>query len=178
MTEFGREYGEGLYTLCAEEKIDQDVQKELLALKQIFRENEDFVKLLGNLSISKEERVAIADAALKGQVHEYVLNFIKILVERGAVHAFSECVSTYQDCFNRDHQVSVAEVTTAKALSEAQRKQLLNRLKAMTGKEVVIKETIDPSVMGGVLLQMDGKRYDNTIRHRLTAIKQTMTGDE
>ncbi len=52
MTKFGREYGEGLYTLCAEEKIDQDVQKELLALKQIFRENEDFVKLLGNLSIS------------------------------------------------------------------------------------------------------------------------------
>lgn len=175
MTEFGREYGEGLYALCAEEKIDLDVQKELLSLRQIFRENEDFVKLLGNMTLSKEERVAIADAAFTGQVHEYVLNFIRILVERGSIHEFSECVSAYQDCYNRDHQVAVAEVTTAKPLNDTQRKQLIARLRQMTGKEIEIKEKIDPSVMGGVLLNMDGKRYDNTVRSRLTAIKQTMS---
>ncbi len=175
MTEFGREYGEGLYALCAEEKIDLDVQKELLSLRQIFRENEDFVKLLGNMTLSKEERVAIADAAFTGQVHEYVLNFIKILVERGSIHEFSECVSAYQDCYNRDHQVAVAEVTTARPLSDTQRKLLIARLRQMTGKEIEIKEKIDPSVMGGVLLNMDGKRYDNTVKSRLTAIKQTMS---
>ena len=175
MTEFGREYGEGLYALCAEEKLDQDILTELESLKQIFRENESFVKLLGNMTLSKEERVAIADETFKGQVHEYVLNFIKILVERGAVHEFPECISAYQDCFNRDHQVSVAEVTTARPLTDAQRKQLMNRLKQISGKEIEIKEKIDPSVMGGVLLNMDGKRYDNTVKSRLTAIKQTMT---
>jgi F-type H+-transporting ATPase subunit delta len=175
VTEFGREYGEGLYALCAEENLDRDVLTELEALKQIFRENESFVKLLGNMTLSKEERVAIADATFKGQVHEYVLNFIKILVERGAVHEFSECISAYQACFYQNHQVAVAEVTTARPLTEAQREQLTARLKQMTGKEVEIKEKIDPSVMGGVLLNMDGKRYDNTVKSRLTAIKHTMT---
>ena len=61
------------------------------------------------------------------------------------------------------------------SLLELASKQLLNRLKAMTGKEVVIKETIDPSVMGGVLLQMEGKRYDNTVRSRLQSIRQVLT---
>ena len=61
------------------------------------------------------------------------------------------------------------------ALNEAQRTRLIEKLKKLTGKEIVVKEKIDPSVLGGVLLQMDGKRYDNTVRHRLAAIKQTMT---
>ena len=175
MTEFGREYGEGLYTLCAEEKLDQAVLEEVQAIGKAFRENEAFLHLLGNMSMSKEERVRIVDETFKGQIHEYTLNFLKILVERGAIHAFSECAAAYQESYFRDHQVAVAEVTTANALNEAQRKKLIDKLKKLTGKEIVIKEKIDPSVLGGVLLQMDGKRYDNTVRHRLAAIKQTIT---
>lgn len=175
MTEFGREYGEGLYALCAEEKLDQTVLEEVQALQKAFRENEAFLHLLGNMTMSKEERVRIVDETFKGQIHEYTLNFLKILVERGAIHAFSECAAAYQESYFRDHQVAVAEVTTANALNEAQRAKLIDKLKKLTGKEIVVKEKIDPSVLGGVLLQMDGKRYDNTVRHRLAAIKQTMT---
>ena len=170
MTEFGREYGEGLYALCAEEKLDRAVLEEVQALQKAFRENEAFLHLLGNMTMSKEERVRIVDETFRGQIHEYTLNFLKILVERGAIHAFSECAAAYQESYFRDHQVAVAEVTTATALNDNQRE----KLKKLTGKEIVVKEKIDPSVLGGVLLQMDGKRYDNTVRHRLAAIKQTI----
>ncbi|MBR3740373.1 MAG: ATP synthase F1 subunit delta [Clostridia bacterium] len=175
MTEFGREYGEGLYALCAEEKLDQAVLEEMRAIGKAFKENEAFLHLLGNMSMSKEERVRIVDETFKGQIHEYTLNFLKILVERGAIHAFSECAAAYQEIYFRDHQVAVAEVTTANPLNEEQKNKLRDKLKKIAGKEIVIKEKIDPSVLGGVLLQMDGKRYDNTVRHRLAAIKQTMT---
>ena len=177
MTEFGREYGEGLYALCAEEKLDRAVLEEVQAIQKAFRENEAFLHLLGNMSMSKEERVRIVDETFKGQIHEYTLNFLKILVERGAIHAFDDCAAAYQESYFRDHQVAVAEVTTASPLNGEQRNRLMEKLKKLTGKEIVIKEKIDPSVMGGVLLQMDGKRYDNTVRHRLAAIKQTMAGE-
>jgi len=177
VTEFGREYGEGLYALCAEEKIERDALREVQVLKESFRENGDFIRLLGNLTLSKEQRVAIVDDTLKGSVHEYVLNFIKILVERGAIHEFSECADAYQACYNREHGVVEAEVTTAKPLNERQREQLIQKLQSMSGKEVVIKEKVDASVLGGVLLQMDGKRYDNTVAHRLQAIRQAMAGE-
>lgn len=177
MTEFGREYGEGLYALCAEEKIERDALREVQVLKESFRENGDFIRLLGNLTLPKEQRVAIVDDTLKGSVHEYVLNFIKILVERGAIHEFAECADAYQACCNREHGVVEAEVTTAKPLNERQREQLIQKLQSMSGKEVVIKEKVDASVLGGVLLQMEGKRYDNTVAHRLQAIRQAMAGE-
>ena len=177
MTEFGREYGEGLYDLCAEEKIDHQIMQELQDLKNTFRENADFIRLLGNMSLSKEERVSIVDRALAGQVHPYVLNFIKLLVERGAVHAFSECVEAYRDIYHREHRVSVAEVTSARPLTDSQRARLIEKLQQMSGKQIEIHETVDPELLGGILLQMDGKRYDNTLVSRLSSIRQAITGE-
>ena len=78
MTEFGREYGEGLYALCAEEKIEKDSLQALTVLGDAFKSNDQFIKLLSNMALSKEERVKIADDAFRGQIHEYLLNFIKI----------------------------------------------------------------------------------------------------
>ena len=177
MTEFGREYGEGLYALCAEEKIEREALKELQTLKTAFRENADFVKLLANLSISKGERTAIVDETFKGKIHVYVLNFLKILVERGAIQAFPECVEAYQAGYNRDHAIVEARVTTAKPLRAEQREKLIARLREMTGKDIAVREVVDPAVMGGILLEMDGKRYDNTVLTRLKTIKRSMSGE-
>lgn len=178
MTEFGREYGEGLYALCAEEHIEKDVLEELLSLCAAFDENPDFLRLLSNMSMSKEERVDIADKALRGQVDQYVLNFLKILVERGAAYAFRECAAAYQECYNAAHRIVEADVTTARPLTEEQRRKLTEKLRAMTGKDVVLRETVDETVLGGVLLQMDGKRYDNTLRQRLNDIRQAISGED
>lgn len=177
MTEFGREYGEGLYALCREEAMEQPCLQELKTLDAAFRENGEFLRLLANMTLGKEERVRIVQDTLGGQIHPYVLNFIKILVERGAIHSFSECVKAYQEAYNRDHRVAEAEVTTASPLNAGQKEKLIQKLRQMSGREVVLKEKIDPSVLGGVLLEMDGKRYDNTVQGRLKSIRQAMAGE-
>jgi len=175
MTEFGKEYGGALYELCAEEGLSEAVRQEMLALDGAFRESPDYLRLLGNLSLQKEERVAILDETFKGRVHPYMLNFLRLLVERGGIWAFRECVSAFEDCYNRDHQVVEAQVTTARPLSDAQRQGLMEKIRAMTGRQPALTEKVDPALLGGVLLQMDGKRYDNTVKSRLEAIRQAMT---
>ena len=174
MTEFGREYGDGLYALCAEEKITEPVLLEMQELKTLFRQNPDFIRLLSNMSLPKQERLHIVDEALRDQVHPYVLNFLKLLVERGAVYEFESCESAYRESYQADHQISEAHVTTAKPLSDAQREELIAKLRKMTGKQIKLTENLDPSLLGGVLLEMDGRRYDNTIRHRLEDIRQAI----
>ena len=178
MTEFGREYGDGLYALCVEERITDEVLGQLAGLKKLFRENPDFVRLLSNMSLPKSERTQIADNTLKNQVHPYVLNFIKLLVERGAVFEFGDCESAFRDSYQADHRISEAHVTTARPLNDEQRRKLIGKLRRMTGREIQLRETTDPSVLGGVLLEMDGRRYDNTIRHRLGDIRQVIREDE
>lgn len=176
MTDLSREYGDGLYALCAEEGIAKEVLEQLQALKACFDEQPDFCRLLSNMSLSKQERVGIVDRTLRGQVHPYVLNFLKILCERGALHAFSGCEQAYREQYNRDHGVTEACVTTSAPLTEEQRRKLLIKLCSMTGHQISLREKVDPRLIGGVLLEMDGKRYDNTLRHRLQSIHQALVG--
>lgn len=177
MTELSREYGEGLYLLCAEEELAPEVFEQLTTLRGLLRENPDFSRLVSNHSLSKQDRVGILDNALRGQVHPYVLNFLKILCERGIFGEFGGCVDAYTACYNRDHRVVEAVATTGAPLSEQQRAQLLEKLCSMTGKQVQLTEKVDPAVLGGVLLEMEGKRYDNTLKHRLTQMRQVLTSE-
>ena len=116
-------------------------------------------------------------SALRGQVHPYVLNFLKILCERGALHEFEGCVSAFTALYNQAHGIVEASVTTGVPLEAGQRTRLIDKLSAMTGKRIVLSEKVDPGVMGGVLLEMNGKRYDNTLRHRLEAIHAALTAE-
>ncbi len=175
MTEFAREYGEGLYALCTEERIEQDVLEQLNVLKGCFREQPDFLRLLSNMSLPKQERVAIIDRTLRSETHLYVLNFLKILCERGAMGEYAGCVAAYQEAYDKEHQVTEAVVTTRIPLTEEQRAALISKLTRQMGHQVRLVEKLDPAVTGGVLLEMNGHRYDGTVRHRLESIRRAMT---
>ena len=177
MTELAREYGDGLYALAQEEKIAADVLPQLETLKQCFKEQPAFLKLLSNMSLSKEERVGLLDGAFRGQIHPYVLNFLKILCERGSLAEFSGCEEAFRIRFNQDNGIIEANVTTAAPLNEEQRARMQEKLAKMTGKQVHLNEKVDSRLMGGVLLEMNGQRYDNTIRKRLDSIHQAMISE-
>ena len=175
MTELAREYGDGLYALAEEENISREVLSQLQVLVGCFREQPDFLRLLGNMALSKEERVRILDDAFRSQVHPYLLNFLKILCERRALGEFEGCVAAFKAQYDEAHGIVEAVVTTAVALDDKQRARLSAKLSEMTGREVELREKVDPAVIGGVLLEMNGRRYDNTLTTRLKSIHSAMT---
>ena len=177
MTELAREYGDGLYALAVDEKIEQELLPQLKTLQRCFHEQPDFVRLLGNMSLSKDERVKILDSALRGQIHPYLLNFLKILCERGALGEYDGCLAAYKALYNQEHDVAEATVTTAVALDDGQRERLIEKLARMTGKTVELTEKVDAKVIGGVLLEMNGQRYDSTLKNRLKSIHEAMLRD-
>ena len=174
MTELAREYGDGLYALTEEEHLSEEVLSQLQVLSRCFREQPDFLRLLSNMSLSRAERIAILDGALRAQVHPYLLNFLKILLERNALSEFDGCLAAYKALYNQEHGIAEASVTTAEALDENQRARLIEKLEKLSGKKIELKEKVEPSLMGGVLLEMDGQRYDNTLKTRLESIHSVM----
>jgi len=174
VTELAREYGDGLYALAEEENISKEILEQLLMLKRLFHEQPDFTRLLGNMSLSKEERIKILDTVLRGQIHLYLLNFLKILCERGALNEYEGCLAAFKTLYNQAHGIVEATVTTAVPLDDEQRVRMSEKLSAKTGKTVVLTEKVDESLMGGVLLEMNGQRYDNTLKNRLKSIHSAM----
>ena len=167
MTQIGSVYGEALFSLARDEKLDTEIMQQLQVLEQSISSEPDFVRLMGAPNIGKEERCSILDQSFRGKVHAYVLNFMKILTEKGYFRHFSACVQGYRACYNAYHHILTVTAVTAVALSEAQTRKLTARLQALTGKKVQLINQVDPACMGGVRLDYDGKRVDGTVSNRL-----------
>lgn len=171
MTQVGSVYGLALYDLAKSEAVTDQILKELDVLRQSFGEEPDFLKLLSTPALTKEERCTILDDSFRGKLQPYLLNFLKILTEKGYIRHFSHCCDAYRAQYNRDHGILPVTAVTAVAMTEAQQKRLTVKLEDITGKTVDLQNQIDPSCLGGVRLDYDGKRVDDTVAHRLDAVR-------
>ena len=177
MTELAREYGEGLFDLAREERLLDAIHEEMNALREAFRAEPRYGQLLQSHALSKDERLGILDQAFRGKVHPYVLNFMKLLLERGALSALPDCARHFHNRWLEEKGVVEAHVTAAAPLTEAQRDALCLRLGEISGKKVELLVQIDPAVMGGLRVDMEGRRYDNTIRHRQDLMRRRLADE-
>lgn len=172
MTNTARLYGSSLYDLAAEEGLVEELMEETSALRQIFRENPDYLSLLGEPSIAKSERISLIDTAFGGQLQKYLVNFIKLLTERGLLQEYAGCCEEYARRYDIDHNIAQAEVTSVLPLSKEQKDALLAKLEKMSGKKIRLTEKTDPSLLGGLRVELEGRLLDGTVQGRLGGISR------
>jgi len=176
MTDIATTYGQALYDLAKDEGIAEDVLGQITVLNESFAAEPAFMQLLCTPSIPKQERCQVLDDSLRDQVHPYVLNFLKILTEKGYMRHFSGCCQLFKQQYNRDNGILPVTAISAIALSDEQTKKLADKLSRATAKQVKLRNLVDPSVLGGVRLDYDGKRLDDTISNRMDAITRALKG--
>lgn len=174
MTEFAKMYGGSLYELAAEEGLDERILAELDEVTQLLGSEPEYLRLLSTPSLPKAERCSLLDEALRGAVHIYVLNFLKLLCERGSLRQLKECARAYRTRYNTAHGIVEAEAVSAVALSGEQTELLRKKLEAVTGKRVTLRCRVEPSVLGGIRLDMDGTELDGTVQSRLAGLRRSI----
>ena len=174
MTETAKMYGGSLYDLAAEEGLETRILGELDEVQQLLKQNPDYLRLLSTPSIPKKERCGLLDEALRGQVHLYVLNFLKILCEKGTLRELSGCARAYRIRYNQAHGILEATATTAVAMTEQQAKSLHEKLEKVTGKHIDLKTKVEPAVLGGIRLDIEGTELDGTVRNRLAGLRSSI----
>ena len=171
MTEVGNVYGEALYSLAREEGLSKTILEQLKVLDTCFRQEPDFLRLLASPNLPKAERCRILDDSFRGQIEPYILNFLKILTEKGYVRHFSACCQAYRELYNQDNGILPVTAVSAVPLNNRQLAALTEKLSRITGKLVELENKLDPAILGGLRLDYDGKRVDDSVAHRLDTIR-------
>ena len=174
MTQAANTYGQALYDLAKEEGLGKSILEELNVLKGVFVENPEYNKLLSTPDISKQERCGVLDEAFRGKTHPYVLNFMKILTEKGYIRQFPECCDAYRSFYNEDNGILVVKAVSAIELSDVQLQKLTAKLEATTGKQIDLQCSVDAARLGGLCLTYDGKQVDGTVKNRMDAISKLL----
>ena len=174
MTQTARVYAGALYDLASSEGLEDRVREDLALFSQLLRENGDYLRLLCTPSIPKKERCGLLDEALRESVHPYTLHFLKILCENGTMSQFSDCARQYRVRYNEAHGILEATATTAVTMTEQQVNSLHAKLEKLTGKTIDLKTKVDPAVLGGIRLDIEGTELDGTVQNRLAALRQSI----
>ena len=174
MTQTATTYAQALYELARDEGVDVQILEQMAVLQRAFSEEPDFARLLSAPNISKQERCGILDESFRDRVHPYLLNFMKLLTEKGYARHFVDCCRSYRQHYNDDHGILTVRAVSAVELSQEQKDRLSEKLTQITGKRIELIARTDPSVLGGIRLDYDGKRVDGTVQSRLDAVSKLL----
>lgn len=174
MTDMSKEYAVALFMLAQEEKCSSSVSESLAVVKNTISEHEGYIDLLASPAISIEERLNLIDEAF-GELHPYVVTFLKLLCERSYVRFLSDAIDEFERLLADASQVLTAHVTCAVALDGEKETELKKKLEEKFGHPVEVVTTVDAAVLGGMIIEIDGKVIDASLRRRIGDIKDVIS---
>ncbi len=170
-----RRYAEALFGLGQSSGKLQVFQANAEDFLAILERSKDLKVSLSHPNIRREQRLKIINAVLADCSYDATFsNFVRLVVERGRASFFPRIVHEYQVLRDDADGRLRGVVSSATSLSPAQRQRLHEQLKAKLGHEVVLKERIDVSLIGGIRLEVNGRVYDGSVKHHLERMQSLL----
>lgn len=176
MTQTEREYAVALFALAVEEDSVEEYDSALSLIGSVIEDNPEYIDLLASPAIVLEERIQAIDEAFGAHIPENVASFLKILCENSHIRILEACIEEYRKLAMAFSKTAVAEIFSAVELSDEQKKGICVKLEKLTGKSIDATYIIDESLIGGVKIEVEGKTFDGTVKHRLSQVKDVIIG--
>jgi F-type H+-transporting ATPase subunit delta len=106
---------------------------------------------------------------------EIVVNFLKLLAEKGHAAEIEEVGEELDALVAQEHRILDVELTTAHELSDAEFSRILDRIEQASGRKVQAERKVDPNLIGGIVLQAGSMRLDASVRGRLDRLRHDLT---
>ena len=170
-------YASALFDLARERKVIESVGKSLDALRLALLDSRDFSELVASPLVSREQ-AAQAFSALAPELglDSITTNFLAVLARNGRKQQLGPVIRAYRRLAAEHRGETTAEVVTARPLNDDQLGALKAQLRARAGREVSIDATVDPSILGGIVVKLGSQQIDASISTKLNRLAQAMKG--
>lgn len=175
VTDISKEYAEALFALAAETGEERAFMTALEAVTAALDEHPELLELISSPAIACAERVETVAHCFGAFCPETVVSFLQLLCEKGRIRLIDACVHEYRRLLDISTSVRVASVTSAVPLDDNEIAALTQRLSRVSGCAVQLSCAVDPSLIGGVIVEMDGRVMDGSLRHRLQEVKEVIS---
>lgn len=170
-------YASALFDLARDQRQIESVGKSLESLSQALVDSKDFNELVTSPLVSREEAgKAFAALAPQLSLDPVTTNFLGVLARNGRKGQLRAVIRAFRRLAAEHRGEATAEVVTARALNDDQLAQLKQQLRARAGRDVNIDATVDPSLLGGIVVKLGSQQIDASIRTKLNRLAQAMKG--
>ena len=165
-------YARALFDLALEHKISDRVEQDLLqGLKTL--ESEEFAALLFHPKIQKQVKKELLERLFK-ESHNFLLDFVCLVVDKGREKALPAIVREYVSLATAHRGEIKALVTSAVPLTSQEIEGIRAKL-GSSARHVVVEETVDESILGGLIIRVGNKIYDGSVAERMKRLRSQLT---
>lgn len=175
MTQLYKEYAQALFMLSLEENNMEEYLEDLKVVEDAIGDNPGFLDLLSSPSVYMSERLGIIDKVFMGNVSQYVLSFVKLLCEKKHISDIMECIKEFRALYDEFNKITFVKVTSAVELSQDEKDRLVEKLKSTSDKSINAQFVVDESILGGIIIETEGKILDGSLKHKLKDVKEGLS---
>ncbi len=168
-------YGDALFELAVEEEKVDVLSEEILEVKKVLDENQEFGRLMNHPKIIKEEKIQLAQQVFGDRISKEIMGFLTIIISKDRYRNIDEILDYFIAEVKKYKGIGVATVTTAVPLKEEQRKSVEKKLLDTTEyKSMEMHYETDASLIGGMIIRIGDRVVDSSIRTKLTELERTL----
>jgi F-type H+-transporting ATPase subunit delta len=176
ITTIANRYGRALADVVLQKGEPVEVQEELRGFVQMFQSSAEMREVFSNPTISQQQQRAVIDAMIAiTKPRPTTVNFLRVIVGHYRFQFLPEIYEAFSRILDERLNIVSAQITTAHPINDEQQTLLADQLRKVTGKEVRLKFTTDPEIIGGVVTHIGSEIYDGSIRNQLEILRTRLS---
>lgn len=165
-------YAKSLLDLSLETSTVDAVMKDMQLIQQICEANRDFVLMLKSPIIKGDKKGTILDEVFKDKLDNITYSFVQLLAKKGRANYLPEMTKAFTRLYKEEHKIKEVSITTAQELSAGQIAKIEQQIKQeMKEGSVEISTVVNPDIIGGIIIEVDDRLYDASVKKKLNDIK-------
>ena len=174
MSVIGDRYAESLFDLAKEENKVTQYLDDIKLVGEVLDSDPQIVQFFNHVLIENEKKIQLLDQSFKGNVDQYVLNFLKLLVQSRRIRYIDDIVKSYIKLSNQYLGIEEGMIYTPYELTDQQIQDIEKAISKKENKKVTLKVSIDSSLLGGIKVQISNRIYDGTIKNKVEMLKKEL----
>ncbi len=172
-------YAKSLIDLSSEMKELDATHDDMILLQSICNKSREFVLMLDSPIINADKKYKIIIAVTGGDISNLTQTFIKLIASKNREANLPQIISSFVDQFNKIRGIHRVRLTTATPVSEAIKDSFIQKIKSSSNIEKIELETkVNENLIGGFMLEMDGKLIDASILRDLNDVKKQFANND
>jgi F-type H+-transporting ATPase subunit delta len=148
--------------------------EELDAIDQVLEQNPAFAAFLADPGIGSGERTAVLERVFSGRASPLLWNFLRVLNAHGRLRILRQIAGAYHELLDERLGKVEVDLTVAKPLTDEQTAAAKQKISAALGRDAVIHPYVDDAIIGGVIVRVQDKLLDASVRCQLRAMKERL----
>ena len=167
-------YARSLLELANERNQADEIGQEMAGIRDILTEQPSFAAYLADPGIGGTERTATLDKVFKGRVSPLVSNFLGVVNNHGRMRMLGPIAQAFVDLLDEQRGNVEVDVTVAQRLTPDQLEQVRQRVSQALGRNAVVHQYVDESIIGGLVLRVQDKLIDASVRFQLEQMRRQL----